>query len=531
MAIGDSIQRYPLLRLLVSYICGIGLADALYPHVPALALYGAWGGFSLLVVLLCIYVWFRKVLFGMVASGLFLLLGMWGYAWEREKTKYEWSSGEQLYEARVVEVPRVRERSVLCEMEVTARCDSSVWDRVGHKVFAYIEPCDDVKTLLPGDILCFKGIVRVPQNFSDSLTFDYARYVIMQDVAGTTYLPHGKWLKVGEDSKSLRERIHCLQQCLSMKYMAETFSGDVLGVLSALTLGDKRGLSTELRAVYNDAGTAHVLALSGMHVGLIYGMIVFLLRGLLRRRTLRWVREVIALSVLWSFALLVGMPASVVRAVVLCSLYVFARWISDGTSSSLHLLSLVALLMLVVRPFYLFDVGFQLSFMAMVAILWLEPYMEQLFIRYSLHPILGYFVGVMCMSFAAQLGTFPLVLHHFGTFPTYFLLTNLVVVPCLTVVLLLSCVWWASLLLAIPWVDLLGALLQHVVEWMNQVLVCIGLWPGAVLHVEHFGAFAVLCTYLFILFTGLFIIKKWPRAAVLALAALFGLLVCLVFNS
>ena len=103
MAIGDSIQRYPLLRLLVFYICGIGLADVLYPHISALVLYGAWGSFSLLVVLL----FCRKALFGVVASGLFLLLGMWGDAWERDKTACEWPSGEQLYEARVMEMRTV----------------------------------------------------------------------------------------------------------------------------------------------------------------------------------------------------------------------------------------------------------------------------------------------------------------------------------------------------------------------------------------------------------------------------------------
>ena len=78
--------------------------------------------------------------------------------------------------------------------------------------------------------------------------------------------------------------------------------------------------------------------------------------------------------------------------------------------------------------------------------------------------------------------------------------------------------------------DLLGNLLQHVVAWINQVLLCIGQWPGAVLHVDGFGVPAVLCTYLFILFVGLFAIKKWPRAAVLALSALLGLVLCLGFS-
>ena len=188
----------------------------------------------------------------------------------------------------------------------------------------------------------------------------------------------------------------------------------------------------------------------------------------------------------------------------------------------------------------------------MASILWVEPYLELLFRRdgdallhffhpeqsedtrvishYVLRPLLGFLVGLLCMSLAAQLGTFPLVLHHFGTFPTYFLLTNLVVVPCLTIVLLLSLVWWAMLLLGLPWMGLLGNLLQQIVAWMNRVLSCIGQWPGAVQHVEDFGIPAVLCTYFFILFAGLFVIKKWPRAAVFALTALLGLVLCLGFS-
>lgn len=547
VALGDSIQRYPLLRLLVSYICGIGLADALYPHVPSLALYGVWGSLFLLVVLL--FTWWRKVLFGMGASVLFLMLGVWNYSWARGETEYAWPTEKRLYEARVVALPRARERSTLCEIEVMAVWNSSVWDGVGRKVFAYMEPCGDVEALLPGDILCFKGSVRIPQNFSDSLAFDYARYVTMQGAAGTVYIPHGHWQRLEKHEPTLRERLLRLRSRLLQRYKASAFGDDVLGVLSALTLGDKRGLSNEMRAAYSDAGAAHVLALSGMHVGIIYGMLAFVSRGLFRRRSLRWVRELFILVVLWLFAMMVGMSASVVRAVAMCTLYILARWVSDDTSSPLHVLSLTALLMLLVHPLSLFEISFQLSFMAMAAILWIEPYLELFFRRgvdsssrhgkgtspseaprNVLRSIFGFFVGLLCMSLAAQLGTFPLVLHHFGTFPAYFLLTNLIVVPCLTVVLLLSLVWWVLLLLGAPWVGLLGALLQHIVGWMNHVLLCIGQWPGAVLHVEHFGAFAVLCVYLFILFAGLFIIKKWSRAAVFALAALLGLVVCLVFG-
>lgn len=530
-AMGDSIQRYPLLRLFFTYLCGVGLADVCYPYIGTCSLLVVCGiPVLLLLILLLAYVGRRNVLFGVVASVLFLALGACGYLQARRGAEYVWPSGKEVYEARVLAEPRMRERSILCEMEVVAMHDSVGWHEVGRKIFAYMEPSDEADTLLPGDVLCFSGKVRAPLNFSDSLHFDYARYVTMQGAAGTVYLPCGKWSRIGEVSLSMRERMLRLRARLNEKYLARTFDGDALGVLSALTLGDRRELSSEVRAAYSDAGVAHVLALSGLHVGIIYGIFALVFRSLLRRRGLRWLSELLTMVALWLFALLVGMSVSVVRAVVMYSLYIFARWVSDGSSSPLHVLSLTALLMLLLRPLWLFDVGFQLSFMAMASILWIEPHLEKLFQRHSLHPVLGYFVGMLCMSFAAQLGTFPLVLYHFGTFPSYFLLTNVVVVPFLSVLLLLSLVWWGLLLVGIPWAMPLGVLLQHLVSWMNGALRCIGGWPGAVLHIAEYSLLSMCFTYLLILFAGLFALEKWKRGAVLALASLLGVLLSLLLK-
>ena len=527
VVMGDSVQRYPLLRLLFFYVCGLGLADVCYPH------WSAWTwwyiGISVVALFLIAMLW-RKVLGGVAISALFLFLGVWCYGMARSENEYDWSQYRELYEARVVSVPRARQRSVACELQVMAVRDSSAWNAVGKKVLAYMEPSSEVNELLPGDVLCFRGKVRVPSEMRDSLTFDYARYVAMQGASGTIYLPREAWHKVGEARSSVREHMLCLRQHLLDRYMATTFEGDVLGVLSALTLGDRRALSAEQRAVYSDAGASHVLALSGMHVGVIYGVLVLLLNLLLRGYHLRWLREMLAVAVLWLFALLVGMPASVVRAVIMCTLYVVARWVSDDTSSPLHVLSLTALVMLLMRPLYLFDVGFQLSFMAMCAILWLVPRLEKFTMRYEKHPVLVYFVGLLYLSLSAQLGTFPLVLHYFGTFPTYFLVTNLLVVPCLSFVLILSLLWWTLLLVGVPWMQQLGLLLQHLVEWTNGALGYIGQWPYAVLHVEYYGVMAVFFTYLFILFAGLYVTRKWNRGAVLAMASLLGVVLSLLFN-
>lgn len=464
----------------------------------------------------------RHITYGVVSVVLFVLLGISSYSLTRDKILYTWPADECTYEARVLELPRKRERSLLLAVEVHAMRVSSEWVAVNHKVYAYMEPTDAAHSLLPGDVICFRGTMRPPRNFTQELSFDYAHYLTMQGASGTVYLAQEQWSRVGEARLSLREHMKRISHLLQVRYMHAVFRDDALGVLTALSLGDKRMLSNEVRATYADVGVAHMLALSGLHVGIIYAMLSFVLQGVIRRRSMRWVRELIILVALWLFALIVGMSASVVRAVSMYTLYLLARWISRD-SNAIHVLSLAALVMLLIHPFYLFDIGFQLSYMAMLSILWLEPRIERLITRHTLPRIPAYFLGIICMSLAAQIGTFPLTLYHFGTFPSYFLLTNLLVVPFLSLLLLLTFLWWMLILFGIPLSMPFGELLQQLTQWLNLCLSYIGQWPGAVLHVPHFSLLSLLFTYLLILFATLFVVKKIPRALIYALISLLGL--------
>ena len=530
MAIGESIQRYPLLRLVVSYVSGIAVADALYPQCGSLSCLSIAVGLLALLVLIGIQLAGKvscRIAYGIASLVLFVMLGITSYSLARDSMQYPWPTDEQTYEARVLELPRERERSLLLAVEVHAMRDSSAWIPVNRKVFAYMAPTEAAECLLPGDVICFRSAIRPPRNFAEDLSFDYAQYLTMQRVSGTVYLPQEQWSRVGESRPTLRERMIRLRHHLQVRYMHAVFRDDALGVLTALTLGDKRMLSDEVRATYTDAGAAHVLALSGLHVGIIYAMLSFIIQGVIRRRSMRWLRELIIIAVLWLFAMLVGMSASVVRAVGMYTLYALARWVSRDSRPT-HVLTLAALTMLLIRPFYLFDIGFQLSYMAMLSILWLEPRIEQLFARHTPPRIPAYLIGILCMSLAAQIGTFPLSLYHFGTFPTYFLLTNLLVVPLLSLLLPLSFLWWMLTLLCAPVSIPLGQLLQQLIQWLNLCLSHIGQWPGAVLHVADFNALSLLFTYLLILFVVLFIVKKLPRALIYALASLLALSISLL---
>ena len=530
MAIGDSIQRHPLLRLVILYVGGIALADTLYPYCSSLALWSMIAGLVTLLVMLLTHRTDNPSLrttFGIAAMMMFATLGATSYTLTRDALHYPWPTDEHTYEAKVIELPRNRARTTLCVVHIYAMRDSSAWVPIRRKAYAYLDTDTATSALLPGDVICFRGKVRPPRNFSDELTFDYARHITLQGASGTVYLSQDQWHRVPTPHLTLRERMLRLSHQLQTKYMHVTFRDDGLGVLAALSLGDKRALSDELRTTYSNAGASHVLALSGLHIGVIYAILAFVMRGAVPSRRLRWLRELLIIVILWLFALLVGMPASVIRAVSMCTLYTLAHWISHD-SSPLHTLTLSALIMLMVRPLYLFDVGFQLSFMSMATILILSPYVEQFTTCRSLPRIPAYFVGIIGMSIAAQVGTFPLSLHHFGTFPTYFLLTNLLVIPYLFVVLLLTLLWWMLTLTNLSLATPLGQLLQHLTQGMNTCLSHIAHLPHAVLHAPHYSALSALLTYFVLIFIIIFITKRHSRALIYALAALLALSVSLI---
>ena len=181
------------------------------------------------------------------------------------------------------------------------------------------------------------------------------------------------------------------------------------------------------------SGASHVLALSGLHIGFLYMLLLLLLKWLPGNVWgVRLFRAIVIITALWGFAFITGLSPSVVRSVIMFSLLALSV-LSGRTGISLNTLALTAFIMLAVHPFWLFDVGFQLSFSAVTAILLIYPRL------FRLLPIgngvLKKVWALMCVSLAAQIGTAPLVLLYFSRFSTHFLLTNLLVIPLVSVIM------------------------------------------------------------------------------------------------
>lgn len=264
--------------------------------------------------------------------------------------------------------------------------------------------------------------------------------------------------------------------------------GSVYAVVAAMTLGDKSQLTNELRKTYAITGASHILALSGLHLGIIYT----LLSLLLSRR--RWwiVSQVVIIVCIWLYVFLVGMTVSVVRSAVMITVYALLS-LGHRDKMSVNTLAFAAIVMLLFNPLSLFDVGFQMSFMAVLAILLFYPLFEGVWSQSFLmdHRVFKWLWTMLSVSCAAQIGVAPLIVYYFGRFSCFFLLTNLLVVPAATLILYLSLV-----VLLIP---SLAYLLIYIVDALNRLLTWIATLPGVSIEGLHPTLLQVSMAYVIIM--------------------------------
>ena len=251
-------------------------------------------------------------------------------------------------------------------------------------------------------------------------------------------------------------------------------SDDQYAVVAAMALGDKSALTKELKETYSKTGASHVLALSGLHLGIIYALLSMLVIG----RRWQMITQVAIILSIWAFVFLVGMSASVVRSAVMLTVYALLA-LGHRQKMSVNTLAFTAIVMLLVTPKALFDVGFQMSFMAVFSILLFVPLFYRPFSAEYLmtHRAISWLWGMVAVSIAAQIGVAPLIAYYFGRFSCYFLLTNFIVIPAATLILYLS--------LATLLIPSIGAILASIVGLLNTTLLYLATLPGATIEDLH----------------------------------------------
>ena len=494
---------------MVPFLPGVVLGRLLWGRAEAFAGLGPW----LSVVALCVGAvcvvagacsFLRKggrpvshLFFGCSAFLFIFFFGVWRSfeAW-RQVQGAEWPEGRFAFRAVLLETPKPSARTVGAEALLCG--GGNRMGAGGRKVWLSFPRDSLSRALRVGDEVWCRAQVRKPVNRGNPEEFDYVEYLSVQGISGRAFVRRGDWAVRPGGGACVAGlplwtawRVGALQwrEKVVEVYREAGLRGEDLEFFAALTLGDQSGLSDELKEVYAGVGVSHVLALSGMHLTFLMGMLNVLLLNYFRSRRWRAVGVVLALLLIWGYTFLSGLPPSLVRATVMYSL-MLAGSLLGRAGFSINSLALAAMLMLCVDPLLSYDVGFQLSFLAMAGILALCP--RFLDLPLARRPWVGWVVQSLLVSFAAQLFTIPLVAYRFGTFAPYSALATLLVSPVTALLIYGMPVLLFSALLGLG-SEAVSAAIGFLEAYQNGCLRLMMKWPGAVVHTDWGLCFTSLC--------------------------------------
>ena len=499
----------PLLRLVICLMAGIVVGDCVG------TVSWLWPAFVVMVVG-TLLLWRCAVAQSAGIAVCFVVLG-WLLVQRQEMTlRVSWPEEEVCYEAVVISEPVEKPKTMAVDILLT---------ETGRKLKCYLYKEDRSHNLKIGDGLKIQSRIR-PNSEWRKGAFDYHRYLEVHGFTGQTFVSSWKWQKAqisllnlsrlertklyflklrsrlleriatdqttpnpsysgGEDQES---RGQVLDPAASRNHATCPRDSDAYAVVAAMTLGDKSALTQELRDIYAITGASHILALSGLHLSIIF-MLLTLLFGGSRFFTLH--SSLFTILCIWAFVFLVGMPVSVIRSATMLTVYALLT-LGHRDKMSVNTLAFTALLVLIVSPLSLFDIGFQMSYLSVFAILLIVPLSERLFpVGYLMtHRVIRWLWGMVAVSCAAQIGVAPLVAYYFGRLPVYFLLTNFIVIPAATLIL-----WLSPLVFLFP---SLAYLLLYIVSILNTLLSTIASIPGASIDGLHPTKLQTTMTYVVI---------------------------------
>ncbi|MGM9689122.1 MAG: ComEC/Rec2 family competence protein [Alloprevotella sp.] len=485
---------------------------------------GLWTGWALL---LCASRLRRKGECGGKAGALWAMLcvmvtGAALAADEWRQTVVEWPADERVWTGRIETVFKQKGRDVTLGLRLVN--DDVAWN--GKRVRVMLKE-GAALNVQPGDLVAFSARMEHggwPGNPGD---FDYRSYLTTQGLSGTAWVRPDCYscVPVPEEQLSLADRLHRLRRQMTDRY-AHCFPPHEASLLAALTLGDKSQLADDTRTLFASSGTSHVLALSGLHLGILFGVVQLLVVGRLRRRSHRLAASLVVVAALWLFVVLTGSPLSLQRAACMLTVLQLGQLASRHSGGSLNHLSLAVIVLLAYSPLALFDVGFQLSVMAVASIVLGQTYFwgrfplplffpswhhasrgAQVFepVWKVLRRVIWPFVTV---SLSAQVGTAPWVAYYFHQFSPFALLANFVAVPG---AYLLLC--GALCFFALPF-DAVRAVvvpfMQAVAHALTASLQELGTWPGATVEV-YAHALTLVCWGVAVPLGCSLLLPEWQR--------------------
>ncbi|WGD33588.1 ComEC/Rec2 family competence protein [Olleya sp. YS] len=324
---------------------------------------------------------------------------------------------------------------------------------------------DSLQTNLPIDAIYITNSnlvdIKAPLNPDQ---FSYKNYLEKQQVHHQLYVNSKNIFQLKNDSQTLFGYAAKFRNYINERLSGYNYTNDQLSIINALILGQRQNITKEVYDNYTNAGAIHILAVSGLHVGIILLILNFVFKPVERLKNGSIIKTVILLVLLWTYALIAGGSASIIRATTMFSIVAIGMNLKRSTNIY-NTLAISVFILLLIKPNFLFDVGFQLSYAAVIAIVSFQPILERLWSpKYKLINLLW---KTLTVTVSAQFGIIPISLYYFHQFPSLFWLSNLVVIPFLGVILGLGLLVITLSLFGTPQTILSDAF-GLVINWMNQ---------------------------------------------------------------
>ena len=513
--------QIPFLRFLIPAISGILFCKYISPSLNFFFV----GLLGLIIILISFFVskkedYAFRWLFGAGLMLFLFALEIQYYQYRDEQVSCNFPQINTFYIGEVLDLPQQKKRSVACEVQLTYPVD--------RKVMLYLESDSNSQHLEPGEEILVWANIQPFKNIGNPDEFDYEIFMHNKGFSGSAYVSALNCVKTGRYSNSIRAKALRVRAKVLGVYKSFDLNDDSYSFLSAITLGYKADLSDNLKDAFRASGTSHVLAVSGLHVGIVYIIIISFFSFLGKRGKTFVLKQVLVLLCLWGYVFITGMPVSVIRAAIMLSLVSVAS-ILNREGFTYNTLAVAAYFILIINPFYLFDVGFQLSFAAVLSILFFQPKLSKLFIPKT--KVVDYAWSLFTVSLAAQLGVFPLVLYYFGTFPTYFFITNLLVLPFIAIIIysavlltLLSLLSFLNLGFIQIIYNVIVVFIQILIKAVLQIVYFFESLPLSELEGYHISVLQVVLIFAIIISLSLFILHKRANQLIALLATVALLL-------
>lgn len=302
-------------------------------------------------------------------------------------------------------------------------------------------------------------------------SFDYKKYLANKQIHHQLFIKDNEYFTISRTVNSIKGVAAKLRREINVSLVKYGFENNELAVINALLLGQRQLISKDLIESYSDAGAIHILAVSGLHIGIILMILSFLFKPLHKVKNGKIISSLLIISLLWVFAIVAGLSASVVRAVTMFTALSIGMHLNRPTNTY-NTLVISMFFLLLFNPNYLFEVGFQLSYLAVFSIVWVQPKIYNLIVPKNWFFRKGW--QLLTVSISAQLGVLPLSIFYFHQFPGLFFVSNLVIIPFLGIVLtygifvmLFSLFDFLPQILADIFIEIIK-LLNSFVEWIGS---------------------------------------------------------------